>query len=73
MIFKLGSLRVEAKWFVGSIKEKDNLKILLNDDEVAEVRWICFDRLKEEISLSPNKFTPWLRIYVQDHFDQIVN
>ena len=59
--------------FVGSIAEKDNLKILLNNDEVAEVRWICFDRLKEEISLSPDKFTPWLRIYVQDHFEQIIN
>ena len=56
-----------------SIKEKDNLKIRLNNDEVAEVKWICFDRLKEEISLSPDKFTPWLRIYVQDHFEQIIN
>ncbi len=54
-------------------EEKDNLKILLNHDEVADVRWICFDRLKEEISLSPTNFTPWLRIYVQDHFDQIIN
>ena len=59
--------------FVGSIKEKDNLKILLNKDEVAEVRWICFDRLKEEISLSPDKFTPCLIIYVQDHFEQIIH
>ena len=59
--------------FVGSIKEKGNLKINLNHDEVEEVRWICFDKLKEEISLSPDKFTPWLRIYVQDHFEQIIN
>ena len=51
------------------IKEKDNLKILLNND--GEGEWICFDRLKEEISLSPDKFTPWLRIYVQDHLNKL--
>ena len=59
--------------FVGFIKTKENLKMLLNQNEVSEVRWLTFEALKEEISLAPSMFTPWLRIYIQDHFDQIVN
>ena len=59
--------------FVGEIEEKKKLKTRLNHNEVAEVRWIRHETLKEEISLSPMKFTPWLRIYIQDHFDQILN
>ena len=59
--------------FVGEIEEKEKLKTRLNHNEVAEVRWIRHETLKEEISLSPMKFTPWLRIYIQDHFDQIIN
>ena len=59
--------------FIGSVKEKDKLEMLLNHNEVAKVKWMSFEKLKEEISLSPSKFTPWLKIYVQDHFDQIIN
>ena len=47
--------------------------MLLNYDEVSEVKWISFETLKEEILLVPSKITPWLRIYMQDHFDQIIN
>ena len=59
--------------FVGSIETKDKLEMLLNHNEVSEVKWITFERLKEEISLVPSKFTPWLRVYMQDHFDQIID
>ena len=59
--------------FVGTIKTKEELKMLLNQNEVSEVKWVKFETLKEEISLSPSSFTPWLRIYIQDHLDQIIN
>ena len=59
--------------FVGSIETKEKLKMLLNYNEVSEAKWVSFETLKEEISLLPLKFTPWLRIYIQDHFDQIIN
>ena len=59
--------------FVGSIETKNKLQMVLNHDEVSEVKWITFETLKEEILLVPSKFTPWLRIYMQDHFDQIIN
>ena len=59
--------------FVGSVTTKEKLKIRLNENEVSEVKWVNFETLKEEISLSPSSFTPWLRIYIQDHFDQIIN
>ena len=52
---------------------KETLKMRLNENEVSEVKWVNFETLKEEISLSPSSFTPWLRIYIQDHFDQIIN
>ncbi len=59
--------------FVGSIETKNKLQMVLNHDEVSEVKWTGFETLKEEILLVPSKFTPWLRIYMQDHFDQIIN
>ena len=59
--------------FVGSVTTKEELKIRLNENEVSEVKWVNFETLKEEISQSPSSFTPWLRIYIQDHFDQIIN
>lgn len=59
--------------FVGSVTTKEKLKMRLNENEVSEVKWVSFETLKKEISLSPSGFTPWLRIYIQDHFDQIIN
>ena len=59
--------------FVGFVKTKEKLKMHLNQNEVSEIKWLTFEALKEEISLAPSMFTPWLRIYIQDHFDQIVN
>ena len=59
--------------FVGFIKTKEKLKMLLNQNEVSEIKWLTFEALKGEISLAPTMFTPWLRIYIQDHLDQIVN
>ena len=35
--------------------------------EVAEVRWIALPTLQAEISAQPERFTPWLRIYLDRH------
>ena len=43
--------------FIGSVKEKDKLEMLLNHNEVAKVKWMSFEKLKEEISLSPVSYT----------------
>ena len=42
-----------------------------NPDEVAETRWIGRDALLREVAGTPERFTPWLRIYLRDHADMI--
>jgi isopentenyl-diphosphate delta-isomerase len=38
---------------------------------VAEVRWIDVYDLAAEIGRWPERFTPWLRIYMDQHKDRI--
>ena len=38
-----------------------------NPDEVMETRWISPDALRVAIAKSPDEFTPWLRIYLDQH------
>ena len=48
-----------------------DLSVSPNPDEVAETRWIGLDDLLSEIADEPARFTPWLRIYLNRHRDQI--
>ena len=43
----------------------------LNPDEVAATRWVERAKLAAEIADAPERFTPWLRIYMAEHSDQI--
>ena len=43
---------------------KDELLYTLNPEEVAEIRWIKAKDLHNEITETPEIFTPWFRIYV---------
>jgi isopentenyl-diphosphate delta-isomerase len=47
------------------------LKVTPNPDEVAEVRWIDLYDLAAEVQRWPERFTPWLRIYLDEHKDRI--
>ncbi|MEM9430186.1 MAG: isopentenyl-diphosphate delta-isomerase, partial [Pseudomonadota bacterium] len=38
-----------------------------NPEEVMATRWVTLDALREEIAAVPERFTPWLRIYLADH------
>jgi isopentenyl-diphosphate delta-isomerase len=49
-----------------------NIKIDINPREVMDVRWVDFEDLKIEIIESPKNFTPWLRIYLTEHVNQIL-
>ncbi len=42
-------------------------RITLNPDEVDGVRWIGLAELEREAAEHPERFTPWLRIYLDDH------
>lgn len=39
--------------------------------EVMDTRWIDLDTLAAEIRAEPARFTPWLRIYMAEHAEQI--
>lgn len=38
-----------------------------NPDEVMATRWVSYDTLLQEVAETPEKFTPWLRIYLEKH------
>jgi isopentenyl-diphosphate delta-isomerase len=35
-------------------------------DEVMQTRWITLETLEVEVRATPEKFTPWLRIYLAE-------
>lgn len=38
-----------------------------NPEEVMATEWVSFDDLKAALARSPERFTPWLRIYMAEH------
>lgn len=49
----------------------EEMDVTPNPAEVMETRWVDFRALKKELAEEPDKFTPWLRIYMTDYSDQI--
>ncbi|MDQ2090847.1 isopentenyl-diphosphate Delta-isomerase [Marimonas arenosa] len=56
--------------FRGDVTEA--IDITPNPSEVMDVRWVGLDELTAEISVQPEIFTPWLKIYLQRHLDLIL-
>lgn len=50
----------------------ENMPLAANPDEVMATRWITADALKNEIDSDPDRFTPWLRIYLAEHADLVL-
>jgi len=48
-----------------------DLHVAPNPDEVAAVRWVDLYGLSAEVLRNPERFTPWLRIYLSEHMDRI--
>jgi len=46
-----------------------DLPMRLNPDEVQAVRWVDLHVLADEARRWPERFTPWLRIYLERHLD----
>ncbi|MFP4273852.1 MAG: isopentenyl-diphosphate Delta-isomerase [Paracoccaceae bacterium] len=42
-----------------------------NPDEVMETRWVDIEALRAEVRDAPERFTPWLRIYLDQHAEAI--
>lgn len=51
--------------YVGQATEA--LPLALNPAEVMATRWVDLADLSREVAQNPDMFTPWLRIYLQDH------
>jgi isopentenyl-diphosphate delta-isomerase len=50
--------------FVGQA-DRRRLDIVPDPDEVSDIRWIGAVALRAEIAATPERFTPWLKIYVE--------
>jgi isopentenyl-diphosphate delta-isomerase len=47
------------------------LGLSLNPAEVMDARWIGLSELRAEVLATPERFTPWLRIYLAEYSGQI--
>lgn len=43
------------------------LPLHANPEEVMDTRWVSLDALRMDIAATPEIFTPWLRIYMEQH------
>lgn len=50
----------------------DSMPLAPNPDEVMGTRWITPATLAREIAATPERFTPWLRIYLDKHNEMIL-
>ena len=50
----------------------DDMPLVPNPDEVMATRWVTLEDLAKQITDQPEAFTPWLRIYLDQHADMIL-
>jgi isopentenyl-diphosphate delta-isomerase len=55
--------------FTANLDPKDT--VTPDPAEVMAVRWLAIDTLRTEVAAAPEAFTPWLRIYLAEHGDQL--
>ena len=49
----------------------ESMNVTPDPDEVMDTRWIDCHDLMADVRRHPERFTPWLRIYLSDHADVI--
>ena len=57
--------------FVCYLDKKSGVTIDINPEEVMSTKWINIDNLISQIRKNPDQFTPWIRIYMDKHREQI--
>ena len=57
--------------FVCYFDKKSSVTISINPEEVMSTKWINIEKLISEIRKNPDQFTPWIRIYMDKHREQI--
>lgn len=48
-----------------------DLDVTPNPDEVMNIRWVNYHDLLAVVARHPDRFTPWLKIYLRDYADTI--
>lgn len=48
-----------------------DLKLALNPNEVMETKWISFYDLAAQVNRHPDRYTAWLKIYLNEHTERI--
>ena len=56
--------------FVANIAQRPDFSP--NPDEVMATRWVDLDELVAEVKREPDLYTPWLRIYLDQHLELIL-
>jgi isopentenyl-diphosphate Delta-isomerase len=49
----------------------EGLQVTPNPEEVMDVRWVNYQDLQAEVVRWPERFTPWMKIYLAEHSDRI--
>ncbi|SPH27392.1 Isopentenyl-diphosphate Delta-isomerase [Ascidiaceihabitans donghaensis] len=49
----------------------DDFTMALNPEEVMEAEWVDHHEVRRRIDANPDSFTPWMRIYMDQHADAI--
>ncbi|WP_116132303.1 isopentenyl-diphosphate Delta-isomerase [Tropicimonas sp. IMCC34043] len=57
--------------FVAEVADPASIVVNPDPDEVAAVRWMNLPELRAMTTRFPHRFTPWLRIYLDEHAEQI--
>ncbi len=49
-----------------------DLPMALNPEEVAATRWMSAGDLRADLNANPDRYTPWVRIYMDRHADMVL-
>ncbi|ETX29653.1 isopentenyl-diphosphate Delta-isomerase [Roseivivax isoporae] len=48
-----------------------DLHVAPDPEEVMATEWVALDALRRDVAARPGRYTPWLRIYLEDHAERI--
>ena len=46
-------------------------EVKMNPEEVKDFAWIDIEQLRKDVKKSPEKFTQWFKIYLNEHFEKL--
>jgi len=65
----------EELGFTVPLEHRDQIEyradVFPNPEEVMEVAWVTLDELNAQVTAHPERFTPWVKIYLDMHSEQI--